>query len=69
MKRSGKEHEFVGREYIIALRHHYPEFFNGPHKLSVDRELHVGIVKKWIDNFDIVGVDAATRFRSMADRS
>ena len=69
MKYSAKKHRFIGQEYITALQRHYPQFFDAQSKVSVDRALHIGIVKKWIDNFEIVGTDDSTRFQSIRDRS
>jgi cephalosporin hydroxylase len=59
---------FLGREYIADLRKHYPELAACGHQSTVDRTLHVGIIDRWTQNIDIVGVDAPDRFQRMTDR-
>lgn len=61
-----KESRFFGKEYVTALKEHYPERIA---RLSrIDRELHVGPVDRWVRNFDTFGVDAPVRFQRIADR-
>lgn len=67
-KQTRNQHGFAGTEYIIALKQHYPEFFNGQRKFGIDRELHIGIVKRWMENLDIVGVDSTARLQSIVHR-
>src|SRR5579862_7655596 len=68
MGKPSKEHEFFGKEYIVALREHYPELVKRERQSEVDRELHIGFVDEWIRNFDKVGVDAPNRFQPITDR-
>jgi cephalosporin hydroxylase len=58
---------FYGREYIDALRAHHPELFADGE--SADRALHIGIVGRWIEHFDTVGVDAPDRLQRLPDRT
>lgn len=63
MEKPTKEARFFGKEYILALKEHYPAYVEG-----ADRELHVGLVGQWVRHFDIVGVDGPGRFQRVTDR-
>ncbi|HEX5036321.1 MAG TPA: CmcI family methyltransferase [bacterium] len=59
---------FVGREYIDALKTHYPHFVVGAAQEKVDDKLHIGIVDDWCRNYDEVGVDTLARYQSIRQR-
>ncbi len=63
-----RKSRFFGTEYIAALQQHYPEFVEGESRHTVDRDLHIGFVNKWIENIDTVGQEGPKRFQRMADR-
>jgi cephalosporin hydroxylase len=63
-----KESRFFGKEYIVAMRQHYPELVDGARRSTIDRELHIGLVDQWIRNFETVGNDAPSRFQRVQDR-
>jgi cephalosporin hydroxylase len=59
---------FFGKEYIAALQKHYPELVEGERRSTIDRELHLGFVDRWMRDFDAVGVDAPNRFQRITER-
>src|SRR5215469_1053714 len=63
-----KKPKFFGKEYIAAMKQHYPEFVEGDRRNTVDRKLHIGFVGKWINNLDMVGIDGPNRYQRMRDR-
>lgn len=71
---------FFGWEYVAALKEHYPELFDsrtaiagastiqiGEPKSKADRELHAGIVDKWVKTSDTGGFNPG-RFQHITDR-
>jgi cephalosporin hydroxylase len=60
---------FLGRSYLTSLSDNYPELVNERSIDSVDNELHVGIIKKWRQSADILGIDSKSRFQSLEERS
>jgi cephalosporin hydroxylase len=63
-----KDHGFFGREYIAALKEHYPELLNGANRSKVDRVLHVGSIERWMRQLDRFGVDAPDRLQRITSR-
>jgi len=68
IENQAREPRFFGREYILALREHYPELVDESGVNTIDSNLHIGLVGQWVRSFDIVGVDGPARFQRMADR-
>jgi hypothetical protein len=68
MSDPSEEHGFFGRDYIAALNEHYPELIRGERRSTIDRVLHIGIVSKWTENIDSLGVDASNRFQRISER-
>jgi cephalosporin hydroxylase len=62
------DHGFFGREYLAALREHYPELFDDPKRRKVDSILHVGIIENWMKSLDRVGVDGPDRLQRITAR-
>jgi cephalosporin hydroxylase len=59
---------FFAREYVRALKDHYPELFRDGGYRNLDAQLHIGFLNKWFHNHDVVGVDAPARFRTITQR-
>jgi cephalosporin hydroxylase len=62
------ESRFFGKDYITALKKHYPNLVEGASRFTVDDLLHVGIVTEWMAYFNEVGVEGPDRFQSIVDR-
>ena len=60
---------FFGKDYITALRRHYPELVEGDAQKTIDARLHIGMVDKWIRVFDDVGADSPARFQAIEQRA
>jgi cephalosporin hydroxylase len=58
---------FAGKDYIAALQANRPELFAGERPVA-DRALHVGIIDRWLQNLDILGVDGPDRFQRITNR-
>jgi cephalosporin hydroxylase len=68
MDTSARNPRFFGRDYIVALKEHYPDLVEGERVSTVDAELRIGFIEKWMRAMDKVGVDLPTRFQRLADR-
>jgi cephalosporin hydroxylase len=64
-----KESRFYGKEYIVALKEHYPHLVEGVRSATIDHELHIGLVDTWMRNFGAVGDDGPNRFQCITNRS
>jgi cephalosporin hydroxylase len=60
---------FLGSEYIRAIREHYPEIIDGKAIDSIDSQLHIGFIKHWSELPEVVGIDSTNRFQRFEQRS
>ena len=60
---------FKARDYMDALREHYPELINANNVSKADSDFHIGFIKLFLDNIDALGVDSPRRFQHLGERS
>ena len=62
------KHGFKARDYVAALREHYPDVVSAENIATSDSQFHIGFIKLFLDNVDALGVDSPSRFQNLRDR-
>jgi cephalosporin hydroxylase len=60
---------FNGLEYLVSLRSHYGQLLKNGGLATLDERLHIGFVRHWAANIELVGVDSPQRFQAIAERA
>src|SRR5690554_4437246 len=60
---------FLGNDYLRSMREHYPELLSEEGLQTIDKQLHIGILKWWTLFSHLVGVDSPDRFEEFRNRA
>jgi cephalosporin hydroxylase len=61
--------QFLGRDFIAAIKENYPDLLAGDAIASADAKFNVdGVIRRWCEDFDKLGVDATDRFQPLSQR-